>query len=96
MAKYCDAWQHQLSRLSHIWDRAWDLYSKAQVDSRIPNLEKDVTELRQKLSKTSKAREVLGNQIKKIPQLEAEVANLKHANDVQNSIHQAEVEAHKA
>ena len=38
MARYCNARQHQLSRLSHMWDRAWDLYSKAQAKSRILNL----------------------------------------------------------
>ena len=37
---------------------------------------------------------MLGNQIKKIPQLEAEVADLKYANAVQPSVHQVEVEAH--
>ena len=96
MGKYCDVQQHQLNRLSHLWDEARDLYSKEQVESRIPDLEKEVTGLCQKLSEASKAHEVLGNQIKKIPQLEAKVANLKHANAVQHSVHKAEVEAHWA
>ena len=72
------------------------MYSKAQAESRIPDLEKEVFELLQKLFEASKAREVLGNQIKKILQLEAEVANLKHTNIVQRSVHQEEVEALKA
>ena len=87
MAKYCDPWQYQLSRLSHLQDGAQDLYSKAQAESRIPDLENEVFELLQKLFEASKAREVLRNQIKKILQLEAEVANLKHTNIVQHSVH---------
>ena len=96
MTKYCDPQQHQLNKLSHLWEGAWDLYSKPQAESRVSVLEKEVTELRHKLSKASKAHEVLGNQIKKIPQLETKVANLKHANAVQRSVHQAEVESHRA
>ena len=95
MAKYCDARQHQLSRLSHLQNGAQVLYSKAQAKSRILDLENEVTKLRQKLSEASKVHEVRGNQINNIPQLEAKVANLKHANVVQCSVHQAEVEAHR-
>ena len=46
MAKYCDTRQHQLSQLSHLPDGARDLYSKAQVESKIPDLEKKMFELR--------------------------------------------------
>ena len=38
---------------------------------------------------------VLGHQIKKVLQLEAEVTNLKHANKVQLKIHQVDVESHR-
>ena len=67
MAKYHGARQHQLSRLSYQRDRARYLHSKAKVESRIPDLEKEVPELLQKLFKASKVCEVLRNQIKKIP-----------------------------
>ena len=96
MTKYCDPQQHQLNKLSHLWEGARDLYSKPQDESKVSVLEKEVTKLRHKLSKASKAHEVLGNQIKKIPQLETKVANLKHANAVQRSVHQAEVESYRA
>ena len=82
MAKYYDARQHQLSRLSHFLDDAWDLYSKAQDEAKFPTLEKEVVELRQKLAEVTKARNVLGHQITKVPQMEVEVANLKHANSI--------------
>ena len=58
-------------------------------------LEKEVVELRQKLAKVTRACDVLGHQIKKVSQLEAKVANLKHVNNVQLSIHQAEMESHR-
>ena len=35
---------------------------------------------------------MLRHQIKKVPQLEEEVGSLKHANSVQLSIHQAEIQ----
>ena len=37
---------------------------------------------------------MLSNQIKKMSQLEAKVADLKHANSVKLKIHQADVESH--
>ena len=40
-------------------------------------------------------RDVLGNQIRKIPQLEAEVADLKQVNSLHLKIHQADVESHR-
>ena len=48
MAKYCDIWQHQLSRLSHLRKGARELYNKEQADSRVPQLEKDLEEARLK------------------------------------------------
>ena len=77
MAKYCDVQQHQLSWLSHLWDGARELHSKAQVEAKAPALEREVAELCQKLAEATRARDVLGNQIRKIPKLEAEVADLK-------------------
>ena len=44
MAKYCDTWQHQLSRLSHMWDGAREMYNKVKADSQVPQLEKDLEE----------------------------------------------------
>ena len=38
----------------------------------------------------------IGHQIKKVLQLEAEVANLKHVNSMQVSIHQEDMESHQA
>ena len=46
MEKYCDVRQHQLSRLSHLWDSVWELYSKAQDEAKAPILERKVVELR--------------------------------------------------
>ena len=54
-----------------------------------------MAELCQKLVEVTSACNVLGYQIKKVPQLEAKVANLKHANSVQLKIHQANVESHQ-
>ena len=51
-----------------------------------------MAELRQKLAEVIRAHDVLEHQIKKVSQLEAEVANLKDANRVQLSIHQAEIQ----
>ena len=112
MAKYCDAQQHQLSQLSHLWDGAQELYSKVQDEGKVLALEREVAELRQKLAEVTRAHDVLGHQIKKVSQLEAEVANLKHANkvphleeevanlkyanSVQLSIHQLDMESHRA
>ena len=96
MAKYCDIRQHQLSRLSHLWDGARELYSKAQDEANAPALERKVAELHQKLVKVTRARDVLGYQIKKVLQLEAKVANSKHANSVQLSIHHANAESYRA
>ena len=44
MAKYCDIQQHQLSRLSHMWEGARDMYNKVKADSRVPQLEKVLKE----------------------------------------------------
>ena len=73
-----------------------ELYSKAQDEAKVLALEREVAELRQKLDEVTRARDVLRHQIKKVPQMEAEVANLKHANSVQLSIHQADMESHQA
>ena len=70
-----------------------------QVESRVPQLEKEVTEAMRKLAELTKKRNVLANQEKKVPQLEAEVEDLRHSIALQCSVHQAEVEglyaAHK-
>ena len=68
------------------------MYSKAQDEAKAPTLEKEVAELHHKLVEVTKARNVLGHQIKKVPQLEAKVASLKHANNVQLSIHQTKIQ----
>ena len=94
ITKYYDVRQHQLSRLSHLRDGARELYFKAQDEAKAPTLEKEVAELGQKLAEVTKARNMLGHQNKKVSQLKAEVADLKHANNVQLRIHQAYVESH--
>ena len=96
MAKNYDVRKHQLTWLSHLWDDARELYSKAQEEAKALALEREVDELRQKLAEVTRARDVLGHQIKKVSRLEAEVANLKHANIVRLSIHQADVESQRA
>ena len=53
MAKYCDVRQHQLGRLSHLWDGARELHSKAQVEAKAPALEREVAELLQKLAEAT-------------------------------------------
>ena len=95
MAKYCDVRQHQLTWISHPRDDVLEIYSKAQHEAKAPALERKVAELRQKLAKVTRAHDVLGHQIKKVLRLEAEVANLKHANIVRLSIHQADVESQR-
>ena len=67
MAKYCDVRQHLLTWLSHLWDDARELYSKAQDEAKALALEREVAELRQKLAEATRARDVLGRQIKKGP-----------------------------
>ena len=48
MAKYYGARQHKLSLLSHLRDGARDLYSKAQAEFKILDLENELSELLQK------------------------------------------------
>ena len=96
MAKYCDIRKHQLTWLSHLWDDVRELYSKEQDEAKALALEREVVELRQKLVEVTRARDVLGHQIKKAPRLEAEVANLKHSNIVWLSLHQTDVESQRA
>ena len=55
-----------------------------------------MVELCQKLIEVTIACDVLGHQIKEVPQLEEEEASLKHANNIQLSIHQANMESHWA
>ena len=71
---------------------AQDLYRKVQAKSRVPQLEKEVMEAKQKLFKLVKERNVLTSQVKKVPQLEAKVGALKHSIALQCNIHQAEAE----
>ena len=84
--QYCDVRQYKLSR-SHLQDGAQELYSKTQVEAKAPAFEREVAELFQKLVEVTTTRDVLGHQIQNVPQLEAEVANLKHANSVQLRAH---------
>ena len=51
-----------------------------------------MSDLRTMLSEVIKARDELGNQAKKVPQLEAEVADLKCTNSLQRCLHQSEIE----
>ena len=81
MVKYCDAQQHQLSRLSHLSDDARVLYSKALDEAKVPTLERAVAELRQKLAEVTKSYDMLGNQIKKVRRLETEVASLQQEHE---------------
>ena len=49
---------------------------KVQAESRVPQLKKEVTEAMRKLAKLAKERNVLANQAKMVPKLEAEVEGL--------------------
>ena len=71
MAKYCDARQYQFSHLSHLRDEAW-VYTKVHTESLVPQLEAIVSYLHIKLSEATRSCDALGNQAKKVPQLEAE------------------------
>ena len=46
METYYDTRQHQLSRLSHMWEGAREMYSKVNADSRVPQREKVLEEVR--------------------------------------------------
>ena len=92
MAKYCDAWQYQLRRLSHLREGTREMYSKVQVDSWVPQLEKDLEEARLKRVDLAKEQAVLVVKVKKVPKLEAEVDELKQNILKLCKFHQAEVE----
>ena len=99
MSKYCEARQHQLSHLSHLRDKAQELYTKVHTEWRVPQLKAVVSDLHTKLSEVTRAHDILSNQAKKVPQLEAENAELKSTNSLLWNLHQSEVEglrdAHK-
>ena len=59
MAKYCDAQQHQLNRLSHMREVSWEIYNKAQAKSWVPQLENDLAKARLKLVDLAEERNVL-------------------------------------
>ena len=67
MEKYCDTRQHQLSRLSNLREGAKEMYSKVQVDSRVPQLEKDLKEARLKWVDLAKELADLVVEVKKVP-----------------------------
>ena len=67
MEKYCDTRQHQLSRLSNLREGTKEMYSKVQVDSRVPLLEKDLEEARLKWVDLAKELADLVVEVKKVP-----------------------------
>ena len=67
MAKYCEVWQHQLSRLSLMREGVHDMYMKVQAESRVPQLEKELEEARLKLVELAKECHVLVAQAQKVP-----------------------------
>ena len=92
MKKYCDARQHQLSRLSHLREGAHEMYSKVQTDSRVPQLEKDLEQAQLKWADLAKERADLAAEVKNVPKLEAEVDELKQNISKLRNVHQAELE----
>ena len=52
--------------------------SSAKVDSRVPQLEKDLEEARLKWTDLAKEHAALTFEVKKVPKLEVEVDELKH------------------
>ena len=52
MAKYYDTWQHQLSRLSHMWEVAQEMFDKVKANSQVPQLEKVLEEAQLKCDLT--------------------------------------------
>ena len=65
----------------------WDLYTKVQAKSWVPQLEKEVMKGMRKLAKLAKECKVLANQVKKVPRLEAKLEDLKHSIPLQSNIH---------
>ena len=95
MAKYCDVRQHQLSCLSHLRDGARELSTKVQTESHVQQLEAIVSDLRTKLSEVTRTCDALGNQAKKVPQLEAENMKHKRTNSLLCNLYQSKVEGHR-
>ena len=91
MAKYCDTRQHKLNRLSHLRERAQDMYSKVQVDSQIPQLDKDLEEAQLKWTNLAKERADLVAEVKKVSKLKVELDELKQNILRLCNVHQAEV-----
>ena len=77
MAKYCDAQQNQLRCLSHMRDEAGGMYCKVHADSRVPQLEKDLEEARQKWADLAKESAASVAEVKQVPKLKAKVDELK-------------------
>ena len=69
MAKHCNSWQHQLSRLSHLREGAREMYSKVQADSRVTRLENDLDKARLKWVDLAKESADLVAEVKKVPKL---------------------------
>ena len=76
MVKYNDIRQHQLSCLPYLRERAQELYNKVQANSRVPQLEKDLEEAWLNWVDLAKEHIVLIVEVKKVPKLEADVADL--------------------
>ena len=67
------------------------MYNKVQVDSRVPQLEKDIEESRLKWVDLVKERAALATEVRQVPKLEPEVKELKTITTNFCNHHQAEV-----
>ena len=92
MAKYCDRWQHQLSRLSPLRASAHELYNKVQAESRVPQLEKNLEEARLKWADFAKETIIWISKVKKVRNMEADVTGLEKSISQLRSVHQTEIE----
>ena len=68
------------------------MYSKVQVDSWVPLLEKDLEEARLNWADLAKERADFAAKVKNVPKLEAEVDELKQNISKLHNVHQAELE----
>ena len=91
MAKYNDIQQHQLSCLSHLRERAQELYNKVQANSWVPQLKKDLEKARLKWIDLAQERIFFTAEVKTVLKLEVDVVDLQKTITELRSIHQIEI-----
>ena len=91
MVKYSDLRQHQLIHLSHLREGTQELYNKVQANSRVPKMEKDLEEALLKWADLAKELIVLTVEVKKVPKLEVDVAELQKTIIELCNIHQTKI-----